>query len=186
MINICKDNKWNYIFNLKKDRLKRVYEDFQDNVNYKNETNKENYKLSRGIKFKENTFNALSYQEMQNDKLVTFNYITDLSVTNYNIEEIINMGRRRWKIENEGFNEQKNGTYRISHLCSRNDNAIKIHYYFIQIAHTLRQLLEYGCKVVKDMKLKTKREVSNLITNALTSLIINFENLEINFQLRFD
>ena len=186
MVNICKDNKWNYIFNLKKDRLKRVYEDFQDNVNYKNETNKENYKLSRGIKFKENTFNALSYQEMQNDKLVTFNYITDLSVTNYNIEEIINMGRRRWKIENEGFNEQKNGTYRISHLCSRNDNAIKIHYYFIQIAHTLRQLLEYGCKVVKDMKLKTKREVSNLITNALTSLIINFENLEINFQLRFD
>ena len=38
MINICKDQKWNYIFNLKKDRLKRVYEDFQDNVNYKNET----------------------------------------------------------------------------------------------------------------------------------------------------
>ena len=186
MINICKDQKWNYIFNLKKDRLKRVYEDFQDNVNYKNETNKENYKLSRGIRFKENTFNALSYQEMQNDKLVIFNYITDLSVTNYNIEEIVSMGRRRWKIENEGFNEQKNGTYRISHLCSRNDNAIKIHYYFIQIAHILRQLLECGCKVVKDMKLKTKREVSNLITNALTSLIINLENLEINFQLRFD
>lgn len=24
MINICRDNKWNYIFNLKKDRLKQV------------------------------------------------------------------------------------------------------------------------------------------------------------------
>ena len=39
------------------------------------------------------------------------------------------MGRRRWKIENEGFNEQKNGTFCISHLCSRNENALKIHYY---------------------------------------------------------
>ena len=102
MIDICKENKWHYIFNLKKDRLKQVYEEFQDNVNYKNETNKENYKLSCGIKFKGNIFNALSYQEIQNDKLVIFNYITNLKVDNHNIEEIINMGRRRWKIENEG------------------------------------------------------------------------------------
>ena len=62
------------------------------------------------------------------------------------------MGRRRWKIENEGFNEQKNGTYCISHLCSRNENGLKIHYYFIQIAHILRQLLENGSKLVKEMK----------------------------------
>ena len=186
MINICKANKWNYIFNLKKDRLKQVYEEFQDNANYKNETNKENYKLSRCIKFKDNTFNALSYQEIQNDKLVTFNYITNLTVNNYNIEEIIKMGRRRWKIENEGFNEQKNGTYCISHLCSRNENAIKVHYYFIQIAHILRQLLEFGSKLVKDMKLKTKKEVSHIITQNLTSNVSNFDNLETNFQLRFD
>ena len=186
MINICKENKWNYIFNFKKDRLKQVYEDFQDNVNYKNETNKENYQLSRGIRFKGNTFNALSYQEMQNDKLITFNYITNLTVNNYNIEEIINMGRRRWKIENEGFNEQKNGTYRISHLCSRNENAIKIHYYFIQIAHILRQLLEFGSKLVKEMKLKTKKEVSSIFTQNLTSHVSNLSNLETNFQLRFD
>ena len=186
MINICKEYGWHYIFNLKKDRLKQVYEEFEDNVNYKNETNKENYKLSRCIRFKENIFNALSYQEIQNDKFVNFNYITNLSVNNYNIEEIISMGRRRWKIENKGFNEQKNGTYCISHLCSRNNNAIKVHYYFIQIAHILRQLLEFGSKLVKDIKLKTKREVSNLITNALTSQSPCFNNLEKNFQLRFN
>ena len=186
MIDICKSFKWKYIFNLKKDRLKQVYEEFQDNVNYKNETTKDNYKLSCNINFKGNTFNALSYQEIQEDKLVIFNYITNLKVDNYNIEEIIKMGRRRWKIENEGFNEQKNGTYNISHLCSRNENALKIHYYFIQIAHILRQLLEFGSKLVKDMKLKTKREVSELITNHLTSQFSNFESLEKNFQLRFD
>ena len=186
MINICKDYKWYYIFNLKKDRLKQVYEDFQDNVNYENETKKENYKLSYGITFKENKLNALSYQEEQDGELVTFNYVTNLKVTDNNIETIVKMGRKRWKIENEGFNEQKNGTYSISHLCSRNENAIRIHYLFIQIAHLIRQLLENGSIVLREMKLKTKKEVSYFITLSLTSNVSSFENLETNFQLRFD
>ena len=53
-------------------------------VNYKNETTKENYKLSTCIRFNENTFSAVSYQEYQKGKLVTFNYITNLKVSNYN------------------------------------------------------------------------------------------------------
>lgn len=187
MINICISNNWHYIFNLKKDRLKNVYQEFQDNVNYKNETMKKNYKLSCAIKFNRNIFNALSYQEEQNEKIVIFNYITDLKVNDCRIETIISMGRRRWKIENESFNEQKNGTFCISHLCSRNENALKIHYYFIQIAHILRQLLEYGSLLLKSMKLKTKKEVSYHIIKILTSTTISdLNNLETNFQLRFD
>ena len=152
-----------------------------------NETNKLNYKLSCNIKFKGNIFNALSYTEIQNNKEVTFNYITNLKVTNYNIESVVAMGRRRWKIENEGFNEQKNGTYCISHLCSRNENALRIHYHFIQFAHIIRQLLEYGSKLLKDMNLKTKKEVSSYISNNLTSeQNSDLNNLETNFQLRFD
>ena len=124
---------------------------------------------------------------MQKDKLVTFNYITDLKVNNHNIESIVSMGRRRWKIENEGFNEQKNGTYCISHLCSRNENALRIHYYFIQFAHIIRQLLEFGSKILKDMRLKTKKEVSSCICDNLTSQSnSDLNNLETNFQLRFD
>lgn len=187
MIEICKGFHWHYIFNLKKDRLKKIYEDFQDNVDYKNETQKKNYKLSCGIKFKGNVLNALSYQEEQNEKMIIFNYITDLKVNDYKIETIICMGRRRWKIENEAFNEQKNGTFCISHLCSRNESALRIHYYFIQIAHILRQLLECGSLLLKSMKLKTKKEVSQIITQTLTSTTISdLNNLETNFQLRFD
>ena len=124
---------------------------------------------------------------MQKKKLVTFNYISDLKVNNNNIEFVVAMGRRRWKIENEGFNEQKNGTFRISHLCSRNENALRIHYYFIQIAHIIRQLLEYGSKLLKEMRLQTKKEVSQIILQNLTSQTnSDLNNLEINFQLRFD
>lgn len=40
MMGTYKEHKWKYIFNLKKDILKNVYEQFEDNINYKNLTNK--------------------------------------------------------------------------------------------------------------------------------------------------
>ena len=38
IIKMCKKYKWNYIFNLKPDRLKEINEAFEDNINYQNET----------------------------------------------------------------------------------------------------------------------------------------------------
>ena len=119
---------------------------------------KKNYYLSTGIEFKGNLITALRYDEITDNKTTSFNYITNLNVTNNNIEEVVRMGRKRWKIENEGFNEQKNGTYNISHLCSRNDTALKIHYLLIQIAHIIRQLLEKGSLLLKEMRIKTKKK----------------------------
>ena len=189
MIDICKEYKWHYIFNLKAKRLKQVYEKFEDDIKYMNETTKDNYYLSCGIKFKNHIFNVIRYEEKQivkgKEQLVTFNYITNLKVNDYRIEEIVTMGRRRWKIENEGFNEQKNGTFKISHLCSRNENALKIHYYLIQIAHIIRQLLDNGSILLRNMKIKAKKEVSFHILTMLTSNILDLNNTENNFQLRF-
>ena len=141
---------------IKKDRLKQIFNDFEDDLAYENETTEKNYFLSTKIKYKTHKLNAVRYQEYQKEKLVTFNYITNLKTNNHNIKNIIKMGRSRWKIENEGFNEQKNGTFCISHLCSRNETALKIHYYLIQIAHIIRQLLEVGSIVLREMKLQKK------------------------------
>ena len=74
MIDICKDNKWYYIFNLKKDRLKNVYEQFTDNITYLNETNKEHYYLSKNIEFNDNVFDVFKYIEVTDNK-TTFNII---------------------------------------------------------------------------------------------------------------
>ena len=189
MLDICKDNGWHYIFNLKEKRLKQVYEKFEDDIKYMNESKKKHYFLSCGIKYKNHIFNVIRYEETQlfkrKERIVTFNYITDLKVNDYKIEDIVIMGRRRWKIENEGFNEQKNGTFCISHLCSRNENALKIHYYFIQIAHIIRQLLDNGSIILREMKLKTKKEVSTHILMMLTSNKLNLDEVITNFQLRF-
>ena len=187
MMDICDNYNWKYIFNLKPDRLKEVASQFEGNIKLENETILSNYYLSTNIYHKKHCLNAIKYEELQNNKLVSFRYVTNLNINNDNIKDIVSMGRRRWKIENEGFNEQKNGTFNISHLCSRFDNALKIHYLFIQIAHTIRQLLELSSLVYKEVKkFVTKKEISQKLINTLISSSITNLELETNFQLRFD
>ncbi|MCI6265461.1 MAG: hypothetical protein MR598_04660, partial [Erysipelotrichaceae bacterium] len=62
---------------------------------------------------------------------------------------------------------------------------MKCHYFFIQFAHTIRQLLEKGNSLTKLLKLKIK-EVSSFLLNGLTSTTSDLNNLETKFQLRFD
>ena len=185
IIKLCKKYNWHYIFNLKPDRLKEINEIFEDNINYKNETTHEDYYLSTNIKYKGIILSACKYIENKKKKTTIFRYITDLDIKNSNIKEIISMGRKRWKIENEGFYTQKHRTFNISHLNSRNDTAMKNHYFFIQFAHTIRQLLEKGSLLTKSLKLKIK-EVSTLLLKVLTSNTSDLNKLETNFQLRFD
>ena len=110
--------------------------------------------------------------------------MTDLAITNKNIKETIYLGRKRWKIENEGFNIQKNGTFDIGHLYSKDSKAIKVHYLMIQIAHIIRQLVEKGVKEIKELKLKLK-EISQKIKQQLISTITNL-TVHKKVQLRFD
>lgn len=184
MMNICKQNNWKYIFNLN-DRLKTVFKDFNDYIEYFNDCSIENYFLDKNYNYKGYVFNILKFTEIKKDKITNFHYITNLKVTNNNIREVVYLGRNRWKIENQGFYNQKHRTFNISHLNSRNDVALKNHYLFIQIAHTIRQLLEQGNKQVKLLKLKIK-EVSSLLLGNLTSTISDLNHLETKFQLRFD
>ena len=185
IINVCKKYKWKYIFNLKPDRLKEINDSFEGNIKLLNESNISNYYLSTNIPYKNNLLNVFKYIETKNQKTTIFRYISNLDVNDSTIETIVNLGRYRWKIENEGFYTQKHRTFNISHLNSRNDNSMKCHYFFIQFAHTIRQLLEQGNILTKSLKLKIKEVSSNLL-KMLTSIPSDLNMLETNFQLRFD
>jgi len=57
----------------------------------------------------------------------TFKWITNLKLTRANVIPLAeNGGRIRWKIENQGFNTQKNGGYELEHAYSQNPNSVKI------------------------------------------------------------
>ena len=185
IINICKKYKWKFIFNFKPYRLKEINESFEGNIKLLNESNISNYYLSTNIKYKSNSLNVFKYIEIKNEKTTIFRYISNIDINDSNIKEIVELGRRRWKIENEGFYTQKHRTFNISHLNSRNDNSMKCHYFFIQFAHTIRQLLEQGNILTKLLKLKIKEVSSNLL-KMLTSIPSDLNMLETNFQLRFD
>lgn len=184
MIDICKQNNWKYIFNLN-DRLKTVFKDFNDYIECFNDCTITDYFLDNNYKYKGHRFNIIKFTETKKNKTTNFHYITNLSVTDNNIKNIVCLGRNRWKIENIGFYNQKHRIFDITHLNSRNDTALKNHYFFIQIAHTIRQLLEQGNILTRSLNLKIK-EVSTLLLSNLTSTISDLNHLETNFQLRFD
>jgi hypothetical protein len=74
-----------------------------------------------------------------------FVWLTRLPVSATNVEEIAQKGGRdRWKIENEGFNRQKNSGLNVQHVYSTDPEKWKAYYYLLQIAFTILQLLERG------------------------------------------
>ena len=97
------------------------------------------------------------------EKTVHFQWITDIELTRRNLEEMVRAGRGRWKIENEGFNNQKNGIYHIQHLNSRNSNAMKNHYLLTQIADILMQLYLAWNPIIKEIKQSIKNTSSRLL-----------------------
>ncbi|MFT6335054.1 MAG: hypothetical protein ACJATI_001800 [Halioglobus sp.] len=69
-------------------------------------------------------------------------FMTSLKVEAATVKALFDAGRLRWKIENEGFNEQKNGTLKMHHKMNRNDlYAMKNFYTCLQIAHLIMQLI---------------------------------------------
>lgn len=182
IIDICKQNGWKYIIRFKEGAIPSLYKEFETVVKEENESIKENYEFVTGLDYEEEKINVIRHTDTS--KNTEFTYITDLSITNKNIETTINVGRNRWKIENEGFNIQKNGTFDIGHLYSKNQTAIKVHYLLIQIAHILRQMLENGVKKIKEIKLKLK-EISSKFKETLTSTLTNL-TVHTKIQLRFD
>jgi hypothetical protein len=74
-----------------------------------------------------------------------FAWLTGLPVGRKTVEEVAQKGGRdRWKIENEGFNRQKNSGLNLGHVYSTDPENWKAYYVLLQIAFLLTQLLERG------------------------------------------
>jgi hypothetical protein len=74
-----------------------------------------------------------------------FAWLTPLPVSPKTVEEIAQKGGRyRWKVENEGFNRQKNSGLNLEHVYSTDPEKWKAYYLLLQIAFILVQLLERG------------------------------------------
>jgi hypothetical protein len=74
-----------------------------------------------------------------------FAWITKLPVSGKTVVDTATKGgRNRWKIENEGFNRQKNSGLNLEHVYSTDPEKWQAYYHLLQIAFILVQLLERG------------------------------------------
>ncbi|HBC32689.1 MAG TPA: transposase [Clostridiales bacterium] len=180
IIDICKEHNWNYLLRCKQGRQKTLVQDYQYVIDSGEYGKKENLLgeekgIAKYVNHVEDitgkafTANIFEYEyEKINKKTnvitkVKFLWITDIELTNRNIEEMVKSARKRWKIENEGFNTQKNILYKIEHLNSKNPNAMKNHYLLTQISDILMQLYLAGTKILKDLKQTIKNTSSRLL-----------------------
>lgn len=177
MMKICRENGWKYIFSHKAGFQRAAHE------NYRLLTTEDGKEEADGICAEKGTgayynrveelcgktekMNVYEYNCLKKIKgkevPVHFQWITDIAVTKKNIEELITAGRGRWKIENEGFNSQKNGIYDIQHMNSKNSNAMKNHYLLTQIADIVMQLYLAWCPLIKEIRQSIKNTSSRLL-----------------------
>ena len=161
---ICRENSWRYILRFKEGCIPTLYDSYnrlrtdcppEHSFSITVDKKRLNYFYATGLIYDDFTINLVECKDSSVE--YAFLFITDLPVDRSNCESTVIYGRRRWRIENEGFKVQKKHGYYLKHMFSENYNAIKIHYYLIQIAHTICQLLEYGCDAMKILKLGKKQ-----------------------------
>jgi hypothetical protein len=156
---LCQENHWHYVVTFKPGSLPAVWEDFQALLKLCPEQVRRlrtpdgrelEYRWVNGLFYvddqgRPHTFNAIQCIQTEEGRQSTFAWITDWLVTPENVIAIAQQGGRdRWKIENQGFNTQKNGGYELEHVYGRSEDLIKCFYFLLQIAHMILQLVEKG------------------------------------------
>jgi hypothetical protein len=163
---LCEGYGWKFIISLKDDQLSSVNGEFEalcvaapENrlswLQGKSRELRQEFRWANDIAYidsrqGEHTLSVLECKDIRPDgqgeeKTTKFKWVTNAPINQNNAVEWANQGGRlRWKIENEGFNVQKTGGYKLEHAYCNDENAIKVYYLVLQIAHMLTQLLDKG------------------------------------------
>lgn len=157
---LAKDHDWEFVLTLKPGRLPTIWDEFQRLLPLcprqilerllPNGT-RQLYRWVHDLSYVDDQnrcwhFHALECVETSKEGTVThYAWVTHLPVSLKTVEEIAQKGGRyRWKIENEGFNRQKNSGLNLEHAYSTDPEKMQAYYYLLQIAFILTQLLERG------------------------------------------
>lgn len=167
---LCRKHHWGFFITLKDDQLASVNEEFNElgckarplvHHTGKDAAITQTFRWVNDIDYidtrrRHHTLHVVQCQEtrqrrskrydvLHEPQTTRFKWISSFPLTDDNVIELCNQGGRlRWKIENEGFNIQKNGGYNLEHAYTNNETGIKVYYFLLQIACILDQLIEKG------------------------------------------
>jgi hypothetical protein len=156
----CRLNDWRYIVTFKEGNLPTVWEEVHALQMMTPTTPLTHRRLEGQVEIIEQLrwLNAIDYHAHRlnwiecletttntktgESRCTRFVQLTDLLIDATTARAISRSGRLRWKIENEGFNTQKNHGYGLQHKFSRVSwQAAKNYYQCLQIGHLINQLM---------------------------------------------
>ncbi len=183
---ICRKNKWRFLLRFKEGSIKSVAREFRI-VSELQERESADCTWVNDIDYNQKPVHLIEAEEIDDKVKKSFVFITDIRITRSNAAKIVCAGRSRWKIENEGFNNQKTKLYYIEHANSRNYNAMQNHYLITQITDIMRQLYEKGADKIKDLN-KGIKEISSCLLESFRTRILTAEDIAYigkTIQIRF-
>lgn len=173
----CEQYGWKYMLRFKAGRIKSIANEFQAIKELEKSDASTNLFWVNEIAYQQGTVNMLEYTfEEAEGTQKRYTFVTNIRITKRNAKHLAEVGRSRWKIENEGFNHQKNMRYHIEHANSHDYTAMKNHYVMTQIADILMQLYENGLKLLKEIK-KTAKEISSNLLEAIRTRRLTDEDM---------
>ena len=168
-IDVCERHGWKYSFTFKGEtQYPKLLGEFRSELNWNQRFNKDRRLLRKnahaelyvelrwcnGVQygFGGGEERALSYLEGRVIRIkngvetvvTTLTYLISDRVEERTAFKLFSICRRRWKIENEGFNFQKNNSLHIGRNFSSIGHAGQNFYLLAQIAHTIMQLAYFS------------------------------------------
>ena len=104
------------------------------------------FRWACNLTYRTHTLHAIvcDARQPKSGKTNRFMYLTDIRPDASIVKKLINLGgRQRFKIENVGFNVQKNCGYGLTHCYGGKGYAWKNYYHLIQMAHSLHQIMQH-------------------------------------------
>ena len=160
VMDLCREYKWEFLIRYKKGSIPSIAEEYE-RIPEKGRTEKAEF--VNDIDYEGEPVHVLSYREEKGGEITEFQWLSSMKITKGSAEKMAETGRKRWKIENEGFNRQKNWQGSITHTCSWNDQAQKNHYLMAQISDFMKQLYEYYYLKKNGIEKKQKNISSDLL-----------------------
>jgi hypothetical protein len=157
---LCRQHGWHFVVTFKEGRTPELWQEFQALLKLSpqqqlattlpDKTHRV-YRWVEGLPYRDSekrdwTLGAILCEETApSGEKTTFAWLTNWAVNRDSVIAIADqVGRLRVKIENEGFNVQKNSGLNLEHVFSQNWNRAKAYYYLLQIGHLLLQLLHHN------------------------------------------
>jgi len=126
--------------------------------------------------------NYFEYTILKGDKVKYHNsWVTDITITENNIIQLVKGGRARWKIENEAFNTLKNQGYHLEHNFGHGDRYLSYNLLLFNfLAFFMHQIFELSDRLYQKCrgKFTSRIEYWNQLRCTIRILIFpSFESL---------